>query len=274
MEKISVLASALVLVVAMITAGLLNYGNVILAKSEDSGSGSSSGSSGDKGGSGSSSDSGSDSGSSGGSSDHSSHVPEATPSDNQNNNNNDNPSGSDKGPSDQQNKNTVDQGPVKDNVPIMPNPKPNPVENPGINFGCHFHPNDDRCKPNIPGQCPGGFASNEKGNCHPEGPCPPGFGRHDNDESGQCFHTGPGNFCHFPNCGPCHIGFGFDFHNKCVKKVFIDIEHHNSGSSGSGGSSHSLSAKCFDSIKIAWIGKIHRGENHDVDKIIDKCLGV
>jgi hypothetical protein len=47
-----------------------------------------------------------------------------------------------------------------------------------------------------------------------------------------------------------------------------------SSSSGSGSITHSLSAKCFDQIKIAWLAKIHRGQNQEVDKIIDKCLNV
>jgi hypothetical protein len=54
-------------------------------------------------------------------------------------------------------------------------------------FNCHFHPNDDRCAPDSDGNCPPGFAHNSKGNCHPMGPCPNGFGRHDDDESGKCF---------------------------------------------------------------------------------------
>ena len=84
--------------------------------------------------------------------------------------------------------------------PIVPSDgSKQPKSTDTIDFGCHFHPNDDRCKPDVPGQCPGGFASNDKGNCHPIGPCPPGFGRHDNDESGQCFRNP--DFCHFHDCG-------------------------------------------------------------------------
>lgn len=285
MEKISVLASALVLVVAMITTGVFNNNGIVVAKSDGSDDGSK-----DSGSSGSSSEgnSGGDDGGSGSGSSSSS-------SSSGSNNGNDDGSGSQTPTKDDPNK--IDDGTIKDggkgsteqksDMPIVPttNPKScvpeghdsncNPTEPKStINFGCHFHPNDDRCAPAIPGQCPGGFASNEKGNCHPIGPCPPGFSRHDDDESGQCFHngSGPGNFCHFHNCVPCHSGFVFDHDSRCVNKVFIDIVHHNSGSSS--GSSHSLSAKCFDVIKIAWIGKIHRGENHDVDKIIDDCLNV
>ena len=72
----------------------------------------------------------------------------------------------------------------QDNIIKNPSPTPN---NPSINRGCYFHPNDDRCKPLVSGQCPPGFSSNDKGNCFPSGPCPKGFERHDNDESGKCF---------------------------------------------------------------------------------------
>ena len=54
----------------------------------------------------------------------------------------------------------------------------------------------------------------------------------------------------------------------------INSVHVNSGSSGN---SHSNSVKlggsCFDAIKIAWLGKVHRGENQEVDQFIDRCLG-
>ena len=51
-----------------------------------------------------------------------------------------------------------------------------------------FHPNADKCKPDKDGNCPPGFSHNDKGNCHPSGPCPEGFFRHTDDESGKCFH--------------------------------------------------------------------------------------
>lgn len=52
---------------------------------------------------------------------------------------------------------------------------------------CDFHPNADRCKPDKDGNCPPGFSHNDKGNCHPSGPCPSGFHRVTDDESGTCF---------------------------------------------------------------------------------------
>jgi hypothetical protein len=71
------------------------------------------------------------------------------------------------------------------------------------------------------------------------------------------------NVCHFDSCFP-RIHPHPHSHNTVV------IVKHSSSSS----SNHNLSGKCFDEIKIAWLGKIHRGQNHDVDNIIDKCLGV
>jgi hypothetical protein len=46
---------------------------------------------------------------------------------------------------------------------------------------------------------------------------------------------------------------------------------HKSGSSGHSSSS-SISKDCFDAIKIVWLGKIHRDQNHEVDSFIDKCV--
>ena len=36
------------------------------------------------------------------------------------------------------------------------------------------------------GKCPEGFNMNEDGQCYPDKPCPPGYARADNDESGAC----------------------------------------------------------------------------------------
>lgn len=53
---------------------------------------------------------------------------------------------------------------------------------------CFFNPNGlAKCKPDINGKCPSGFSANDKGNCFPKGPCPTGYARKDNDESGTCF---------------------------------------------------------------------------------------
>jgi len=54
---------------------------------------------------------------------------------------------------------------------------------------CAFNPNGlAKCKPDpTTGKCPSEFSANDKGNCFPKGPCPTGYTRPDNDESGQCF---------------------------------------------------------------------------------------
>jgi hypothetical protein len=54
---------------------------------------------------------------------------------------------------------------------------------------CAFNPNGlAKCKPDpTTGKCPSGFSANDKGNCFPKGPCPTGYTRPDNDESGKCF---------------------------------------------------------------------------------------
>lgn len=147
---------------------------------------------------------------------------------------------------------------------------PNVITNPIIpsmtiksttpDFECHFHPNDKHCAPDANGNCPPGFAHNQQGNCHPSGPCPTGFSRHDDDETGTCF---PG-----PNV--CHKGFHLGPHHTCIKTIVV-VKH---SSSNSNSNSHNLSNSCFNEIKIAWIGKITRGENSKVDKIIDNCLNV
>jgi hypothetical protein len=50
--------------------------------------------------------------------------------------------------------------------------------------------------------------------------------------------------------------------------IIKNIVHRSSHS----GSSHSLSSACFDAVKVAWFGKVHRGQNKEVDQFIDKCL--
>lgn len=53
---------------------------------------------------------------------------------------------------------------------------------------CAFNPDKlDQCKPDSNGNCPKGFSHNESGNCFPSGPCPTGFFRKTDDESGKCF---------------------------------------------------------------------------------------
>lgn len=145
-------------------------------------------------------------------------------------------------------------------------PPCNPAEPPVTHIpdkGCAFHPDSPKCAPDpITGKCPPGFSHNVHDNCFPSGKCPPGFGRHDDDESGRCF----------PINRPIHCPPGFFPRNGvCTKDIFINIHNviHNSSSG-----SHSLSSGCYDAIQIAWLSKVQRGQNHEVDQFIDRCLGV
>jgi hypothetical protein len=136
-----------------------------------------------------------------------------------------------------------------------------PIKPSNPDQSCAFNPDSPKCKPDpITGKCPPGFSHNVHDNCFPSGKCPSGFGRHDNDESGKCFPT------------PIHCPPGFfPKHGVCTKDIFINIHNVIHGSSSG---SHSLSSGCFDAIKLAWLGKIERSQNQEVDNFIDKCLGV
>jgi hypothetical protein len=51
---------------------------------------------------------------------------------------------------------------------------------------CTFNPSDKRCSPDKNGNCPEGFATNDDGQCFPTGPCPNGYHRANDDETGRC----------------------------------------------------------------------------------------
>ena len=53
---------------------------------------------------------------------------------------------------------------------------------------CLFHPEQTKCKPDaITGKCPKGFSMNVNQHCYPNKPCPNGFERHKDDETGTCY---------------------------------------------------------------------------------------
>jgi hypothetical protein len=57
----------------------------------------------------------------------------------------------------------------------------------GVDDSCQFFPEQAKCAPDpVTHQCPPGFALNEGEHCHPTGPCPNGFFRQDDDETGSC----------------------------------------------------------------------------------------
>jgi predicted transcriptional regulator len=51
---------------------------------------------------------------------------------------------------------------------------------------CLFDPSLPKCAP-VDGECPDGYAMNEDGQCYPDKPCPKGYERRDNDETGTCY---------------------------------------------------------------------------------------
>jgi hypothetical protein len=162
--------------------------------------------------------------------------------------------------------------------PQQPTP---PTNGEGPDQDCLFNPSLPKCKSDK-GKCPDGFFQNEDGNCFPKhDKCPSGFHSHENDETGRCI----------PDSTRCEPGFirNPDF-PTCSSKDSVCRDHpqltecgvininiiikniiHKSGSSGHSSSS-SISKDCYDAIKIAWLGKIHRGQNPEVDSFIDKCI--
>ena len=162
--------------------------------------------------------------------------------------------------------------------PQQPTP---PTNGEGPDQDCLFNPSLPKCKSDN-GKCPNGFFQNEDGNCFPQhDKCPKGYHSHENDETGRCI----------PDSTPCEPGFirNPDF-QTCSSKESVCRDHpqltecgvininiiikniiHRSGSSGQSSSS-SISKDCFDAIKLAWLGKIHRGQNPEVDSFIDKCV--
>ena len=162
--------------------------------------------------------------------------------------------------------------------PQQPTP---PTNGEGPDQDCLFNPSLPKCKSDN-GKCPNGFFQNEDGNCFPQhDKCPKGYHSHENDETGRCI----------PDSTPCEPGFirNPDF-PTCSSKESVCRDHpqltecgvininiiikniiHRSGSSGQSSSS-SISKDCFDAIKLAWLGKIHRGQNPEVDSFIDKCI--
>ena len=158
-------------------------------------------------------------------------------------------SGSDSGSSNSNNNNNNNN-----NKPDTDNDKGTP-SNPDPD-----HDNDN----DIPGHTgdtdhPGGGPSHPGGPpimIHPTPKCVFGHGA-------GCRNTGPPH-------NPCGNGFSFN-HGKCERHVTITVHHTGSSSSGS---SHSMSDSCYNQIKLAWMAKIQRGQNSEVDRIIDDCMGV
>jgi hypothetical protein len=87
---------------------------------------------------------------------------------------------------------------------ITPSPRvPEPADD-----DCLYDPSLPKCAP-INGECPEGFNMNEAGQCYPDKPCPPGYARADNDESGACLPLPPTT----PPPGNCHPSYP----NNCIQ---------------------------------------------------------
>ena len=66
----------------------------------------------------------------------------------------------------------------------QPPPQPSP-QRIAPDDDCLFDPALPKCAP-VAGKCPPGFLMNEEARCFPDKPCPPGFTRLDEDETGAC----------------------------------------------------------------------------------------
>jgi hypothetical protein len=73
---------------------------------------------------------------------------------------------------------------------------------------CLYDPSLPKCAP-INGKCPEGFNMNGDGQCYPDKPCPPGYARADNDETGACLPLPPTTP---PPGGNCHPSYP----NNCI----------------------------------------------------------
>lgn len=70
--------------------------------------------------------------------------------------------------------------------PVTPPPRvPEPPDD-----DCLFDPSLPKCAP-IDGKCPDGFLMNENEQCFPDKPCPTGFEKRDEDETGKCYPIEP-----------------------------------------------------------------------------------
>ena len=60
---------------------------------------------------------------------------------------------------------------------------------------CYFEPNDPVCNPDENGQCPEGMGFNDDEQCIPQGDCPDGYARLDDDETGRCYAEAATKIC-------------------------------------------------------------------------------
>ena len=60
---------------------------------------------------------------------------------------------------------------------------------------CYFEPNDEVCNPDENGECLEGMGFNDDGQCIPQGSCPDGYARLDDDETGRCYAEAATKIC-------------------------------------------------------------------------------
>ena len=60
---------------------------------------------------------------------------------------------------------------------------------------CYFEPNDEVCNPDENGECLEGMGFNDDGQCIPQGDCPDGYARLDDDETGRCYAEAATKIC-------------------------------------------------------------------------------
>jgi len=253
MNKIVVLTLAIILVASMSLAGISNNLVLVLAKKSSDHSSSSSGSSdsgsGDKGGSGSSDKGSGDNGNGDtGTGDNGGAGSGSSTSDIGNGGDNGGDNGSPSTPTITPSTPTEEPKLAPPINPVLPTVKP--IEPPK---GCVPDATNNNCNPTPPIK-------------QPENPT--NFPCH--------FHSAANSICppFGPQPHPCPVIFHFD---GCIHRPHIVIHpiieiHRTIHTSSSGGSSHGLSKACFDAIKIAWFGKVKRGQNQEVDQFIDNCL--
>jgi len=128
--------------------------------------------------------------------------------DSSNNNNGSNDSGDDNGNEQTEDENSDNESELEQQEPV-PTPSPTPKETPSSGKAavselqseqdreppdddCLFNPSLPKCAP-TDGQCPDGFLMNENEQCFPDKPCPSGFEKRDEDETGRCYPIGDGS---------------------------------------------------------------------------------
>ena len=68
--------------------------------------------------------------------------------------------------------------------------QPSTIDRESPDDECLFDPSLEKCAP-IGDRCPAGFLMNEDQNCFPDKPCPSGYTKIDDDETGTCHHIEP-----------------------------------------------------------------------------------